>query len=264
MTTVCILTYCHNVNAIAGNALIFKTLRKGFPNAKVHIVDNNSIPIAREKIKKLAKENDCVFTQQEKTTFHSQFIKEAIYMIDDPIVILDPDICFWENCENWKFEALIAGRYIPEHNCNISAANTLPRLHTSFLSIPEPKKLKEKIVSIYESLPYKNAWDPFQHREFNIKGTWYRHDTLGNLYSTIKDEAYSFSEKELNCYDHVFYGAIPNLTIPWLEKSYKEKVEKWHSYIQENNIEKLKGIWKEQQLFFENSKIKLKNERMVR
>ncbi len=63
MINVFILTYCRNTELFYGTELIFKTLRVGFPNAKVTVVDNASIPEVRTEIELLAKENDCLFEQ---------------------------------------------------------------------------------------------------------------------------------------------------------------------------------------------------------
>jgi hypothetical protein len=42
-----IITYCPDASALCGNLLIFRSLRVGFPTARILVADNRSSPWAR-------------------------------------------------------------------------------------------------------------------------------------------------------------------------------------------------------------------------
>ena len=48
-----ILTFCRNLDLFYGTKLIFETLRVGFPNAKITVVDNASLQKVRGEIESL-------------------------------------------------------------------------------------------------------------------------------------------------------------------------------------------------------------------
>ncbi len=144
MINVFILTYCRNTELFYGTELIFKTLRVGFPNARITVVDNASIPEVRDEIELLAKENDCLFEQiLEPGLKHHKFIQNTIRDIandkslkNGPLVFLDPDICFWDSCEDFSFDGLIAGRLLGSFNEIVAKTLTMTRKHASFMCFP--------------------------------------------------------------------------------------------------------------------------------
>jgi hypothetical protein len=241
-----ILTFCRNIDLVYGSELIFKTLRIGFPTAEINVIDNASVLKARDKIKSLAKENNCNFTSLKESVLHAQFLNHFINESEGTLVFLDPDIILWENIEEWKMECLIAGRFIPEYYDPLSKCINLPRLHTSFLYIPDAAKLKNELTKIEDE---KFEADFFKPYMFFYEDNWYRLDTAANLYSALGDKTFSFTEKELNAYDHIFCGCHVDL-IENLLGDYSVRMKEVHQLAQTDYMQ-LKGIYKEQDLFFQ-------------
>ncbi|MBI5115794.1 hypothetical protein HZA56_04930 [Candidatus Poribacteria bacterium] len=249
MSNVFILTYCRNMDLFYGTELIFKSLRIGFPNAEVVVVDNSSLPEAREKIESLARGNDCRFQQLSgKGTQHHDFIQDTISGLANngaggSVVFLDPDICFWENCEDFEFDGLVAGKLIQPFHDSVTKTRTMPRLHTSFLWIPDVRKLAE---AIRKARVNHFDFHPFLPYSFVFNGKWYRYDTGASLYAAFSDRVSRFTEKHLNRYDHIFCGSH----IDWLLASYDSEIREFmldvHERAKRGDIKSLRGIWRRQ------------------
>jgi len=244
-----ILTFCKGQSSFYGNSLIFKTLRVGFPNAEIFVYDNASPHLFSEKIKVLSEENDCHFARLETEINHHAFIDTIISNNKDneDIVFLDPDLCFWENCENWRFDSLLAGRLIPRFYDEFSGCITHPRVHTSFLWVPKPKELLGEINKLI-----KFEYQPFQPYMYFLENKWFRYDTLSSLYSVFNERIKTFNEKELNSYDHLFCGTHLDLVKDYLNddgqlNDIHDKAKKDYKLI--------KGIWREQEKHFTDRSI---------
>lgn len=257
MVNVFILTFCRNIELFYGTELIFKTLRVGFPNAKITVIDNASIPEARDKIESLAKKNECLFEQIPGPGIqHHDYIQRTIRntandkTVNGPLVFLDPDICLWECCEDFSFDALMAGRLFSRFYDYITKTITMPRPHTSFLWIPDAGKLWDEILKIQVN---RFDFEPFTPFSFNMDGKWYRYDTGASLFTAIPQKISDFTEVHKNCYDHLFAGSH----LDWLYHLYDAECQKMFSRIHENakagNLQALKGIWKVQEEIFKMS-----------
>ena len=186
-----ILTYCKDLSLFYGTELIFKTIRVGFPSARITVTDNASIPEAKDRIELLAKKNDCQFEEIHGTGIeHHDFIQNTIRdyandkSLNASLVFLDPDICLWSNCEEFTFDGLIAGRLMGGFNDSITQTLTMPRLHTSFLWIPDAVTLQDEIRKMRAR---HFDFEPFRPFSFRLKDTWYRYDTGASLYTAIPE-----------------------------------------------------------------------------
>jgi hypothetical protein len=245
-----ILTFCQTEEQLYGTTLIFKSLRTGFSNADVIVIDNASIPNARKVIKQLSAKANCYFFQLESEILHNKFLEEIILNqpLSGTVVILDPDIIFWENCENWKFNKLLAGSYIPAHIDEWTQSLVRPRIHTSFYWIQDIVKLRNIIKPLIEF--YRNEFDPFLPVTFKEGSHWYRFDTGGSLYSVIQKYCHHFTEKEHSAFDHLFGGTHLNLFIDQIKpKNTKKSLIDIHT-MAKIDPSKLQGIWKKQKHFF--------------
>ena len=136
--TVFTLTYCRKRELLYGTELIFKTLRQGFPNARVIVTDNASIAEVRPLIAEQARQTGCEYRQIEAPEIkHSDFIERTIREQaaageTGATVILDPDILLWEGCEDFEFDGLMAGMFLDAFDDPAFQCVTMPRLHTSF------------------------------------------------------------------------------------------------------------------------------------
>ncbi len=252
VATVFILTYCKNLELFYGTELIFKTLRVGFPNANIVVVDNSSIPDARAQVEVLAKGNDCHFEQiPEPGVKHHEFIQNTIFsMAADataagPVVFLDPDICLWDSCEEFEFDGLIAGKLIGGFNDNITHTHTMPRLHTSFMWIPDVRKLRDEIWKL--KVRYFD-FQPFLPYSCAMGGVWYRYNTGASLYAAFSDRVSHFTPEHLDHYDHIFCGSHIDCLYPLYDPATRQRMTEIHRNAKEGNLHALKGIWKRQLL----------------
>jgi hypothetical protein len=252
-----ILTFCHDLEAFYGTSLIFKTLRVGFPNARVCVVDNNSLPEAQDQIANLCRENECEFkTMPEPGIHHHEFIDATLReqgiasSCDGPVVFLDPDMCLWQSCEDFSFDGLIAGKKLSKFHDFITNTVTMPRLHTSFLWVKDARRLLREILRIKAR---RFDFLPFQSFSFKMDDTWYRYDTGASLYAALPGRHSFFSESHFGYYDHLYAGSHLDWIFQFYDDECREMMKRTHNWAKTNNISAIKGIWREQNKIFNKS-----------
>jgi hypothetical protein len=116
-----IMTLCQRAELLYGSTLVFKTLRTGFPNSLIHVADSASTPAARQAIRQAAESCGAKFWQLDGRLELYDFLRRAVELQKTgQAAFVDPDICFWESVEDWQFDGLAAGRYIPRHRCDFT------------------------------------------------------------------------------------------------------------------------------------------------
>lgn len=246
-----ILTWCGYLERIHGSTLVFNSLRVGFPSARVHVVDNASHPLVRPTIEKLALGCGATFREVKNPVSHPAFLDWALSTdVDEPAVFVDPDITFWRSVEAWQIDGLMAGRLIPAFDCPYTGCVTQPRLHTSFLWVPSPRRLLEEIAAIRATYP---EFDPFGQRMFPLDGRWIRFDTASAAYMAMPRRMQAFGPEELDAYDHLFAGSNLNLVGEKLDEQFLRVMSKADEYARTNGSVP-RGIWRQQQEWFESRK----------
>lgn len=244
-----ILTYCKNLQQLYGNTLIFKTLRIGFPTANITVVDNASIAYARGVISKCAKDTGCAYRPLQDEILHHQFLEYIVNSSKGTVVFLDPDICFWGNCEKWDFSNyLLAGRLLPQFQDEYTQCITEARIHTSFLWINSCSALNDAIQNTRRTYFEYEPFKPVVYME-PISREWYRFDTLSLLYTVLKERIYCFNSNELDTYDHLFCGTHFPIVYEKLTGNDKSVFKNIHEYAK-HDYKRLKGIWKFQEEYF--------------
>ncbi len=240
-----IVTWCREPTQLYGSTLTFKTLRTGFPDSVVTVIENASPPGLREPILEAAAAAGCEIRLLDEGLNHWRIIEETVMAEDGPVVFLDPDIALWERIDGWDFGgALMAGRYLPEFDDPYSKTLTLSRLHTSHLWFPDPPALRTRIAEI--TARRFEAGSLFQPHM--APPGWWRWDTAAALFHALGDEAARFSEAQLDAYDHLFCGTHLNLVLPAMGP-WGEAMKGSHVTAQEN-LPAIKGIWRLQEAFF--------------
>jgi len=262
MTTpnVFILTYCRNPALLYGSLLVFRTLRGGFPNARVQVVDNASLPEAREEIARAAKETGCTFQSlAEPGIAHGSFIERKIAEVaqasagDPRAVFLDPDVCLWRNCEVLEFEGLAAGLLVEAYNDEVMQCVTMPRLHTSFLWINHAARLMQKIAALRR---LHIDFQPFLPYSAKLGDMWLRYDTGASLYAAMPEECRAFDPSHLEYYDHIYAGSHFDY---WQGKhvdDLQRMMDDAHAAAKAGDLAALKGLWRRQsELWYRNTRI---------
>lgn len=242
INTVYITTYCRNLDLLYGSTLVFDTIRIGFPDSNIIVIDNASIPVARDQIRLAAESIGAYYYQEENEQKHNHILARIFNASKVPFAIVDPDIIFWDRFDQTG-GGLMEGRLIPTFCDPYSQCLTHSRLHTSLLKVASPDELRaeiKKYASFFE-------FDPIAPIMF-YRGGWERYDTLGSLYSVAED-CRAFTPAELDCYDHLFCGSHIDLVADKLGE-YSEQVLASHQMAKDGNYKNLKGIWRLQEQFF--------------
>lgn len=239
--TVVILTYCDHPASAYGALMVFDTLRVGYPDNRVIVIDNGSHPEVLPKIKASATAAGCTFIEQPRFDFVHHFAWWLLEQDDArSLVLLDPDVVFWKKMDLPASPGLMSGRLIPQFKRN--GVVSLPRLHPSHLYIQDVQALREAVAKI-------PTWgfNPIGQVSAAIDGTLFSWDTCAPLYQAFSSECVTFNNKQLDCYDHLFYGShlhklksLPPDSVPIAA----------HAAAKTGNVEALRGIWRDQDEFF--------------
>ena len=230
-----VLTFCRRLDLFYGTELIFKTLRVGFPSARITIVDNASLPDARAAIAGLARATGCAFRPSADPGLpHHEFIDRTLMEMaaDDAgtLVFLDPDLCLWSPCDDLEFPGLMAGKLIDIYDDEVMRCVTMPRIHTSFLCIPDARELAEEIQRI------KTAhfdFDPFRSFSVKLGDAWIRYDTGAALYAAIPDRVSAFTTDHMDRFDHIFGGSHLDLLQPHMSEPLQDMMGRVHQHARE-------------------------------
>jgi hypothetical protein len=237
-----ILATCVKPELWPYTALVFKTLRVGFPTATVTVYLNGKDP----KLDEL--ESDDVMTKRVDT-IHHEWIEGLVLEQTAPFYIVDTDMIFYGNFEQWAFDRAMAGWRIPQWQDQFSGAVTRPRLHTSLLYI-DPVKVRAKIEEFWTKVPitpFTPRANLFHPLVAPLGGQAYFYDTCSLLYNAIGGEA--FGPQQKNCYFHFNFGTISHLVLPRLkEEGLLQKAR------EEVLAEPALGIarWREQEQWYES------------
>jgi hypothetical protein len=230
--TVVILTYCEHPALAYGALLVFDTLRVGFPTFDIVVVDNGSHPDVVPQIEAAAEKAGALFTPAARHNFMDHYKWWLCEQeLSNAIILLDPDVVFWQSVEDWKFDGAIAGRLIPD--LKMGDITSLSRLHPSHAWIPDVKRLRDLGISVELRHEGNQFWD-----------------TLATICQDHSSKCQSFTEQQLDCYDHLFYGSHLPVIEPRLNDN--DLTLDAHRHAAAGNIQSLKGIWREQDKYFKS------------
>lgn len=242
MMKVIILTFCDDIELSYGTLLVFRTLRVGFPTAEVLVFDNGSSPDALPLIKTAALNAGCEFISMPRTPFVDFYKWALLDQVEyNSIVLLDPDVIFWKNVEQMQPTGLFSGRLIP--SMVSQGVTALPRIHPSFVCVPDVAKLRQAL----------------QHTRSNVvdqlfasmNGKEYFWDTLAMLHHVVAGTP--FTEDQLDCYDHLFFGChFPSIQ-PTLPKN--SAIERGHLAAIAGKFDAIKGLWRDQEKDFASKSV---------
>ena len=245
-----IITFCRKIELFYGTRMIFDSIKIGFPDSIIVVIDNASVNEAKLRLAERCKDLGAEFVSVKNELKHWQIIQEICNRETRPFAILDPDMVFWDRCDVVD-DALLSGRYIPNFYDLAFRCNTFERLHTSFWKVNDPHGLRDTIAKIHNEYP---SWNPIQPQSMQTQRGWVRYDTGSVLYHSIKDKCHVFTENELDLYDHIFCGSH----IDWISNNlgrWKDAFIETHKHVINGDIWKLKGIWRDQNVFFESQAI---------
>jgi len=224
------LESCRTLEALDATVARLKTVRVGFPNARIRVLNRQVEATAASEIERVAETLDCDVT---RFTLSAKPYSQLGEILIDPgnqgtHVIVDSSVVFWSNCEGWEFEALIAGRLVPSFLDERRGCISMARIHPSLWWIPNAGALQARIAHDYRAseLGYLDAVAPYMWRDL-ASGAWYRFATGANLYAALRDSVHTFVPEELDCFDRLV-SVSSNEAVP----------------------SALKGIWRDQDDYY--------------
>lgn len=232
--TVVILTYCEHPALAYGALLVFDTLRVGFPTFDVVVIDNGSHPDVVPQIKFAAEKAGAFFKPMARHNFMDHYKWWLCEQeLSNSIILIDPDVVFWGNVEDWEFDGAVAGRLIPD--LTTGGVTSLARLHPSHIWVPDVQRLRSLGISVELRQEDGKFWD-----------------NLATIYQDHPTECQAFTEQQLDCYDHLFYGSH----FPAIEPRLKDDdlTYKSHRDAAAGEISNLRGIWRDQEKYFQAQK----------
>ena len=125
--------------------------------------------------------------------------------------------------------------------CRLNETILMPRIDTSFLWIPDAKKLHNEIRKVRVN---RFDFHPFLSFSFKLDGTWYRYDTGASLYAVIPDRVSCFRQEHFCRYDHIQSGSHVDLLLPYYDRKVGKMIREIHGHAKEGNLGALKGLWK--------------------
>ena len=165
------------------NPLTLKTIKVGFP----------TLPVTTYDCRGDFKTND-------------KLIEYLVNNKTQGFAVVDSDVVFFENCEDFEPRDLIAGEFIPEFVCPIAKAITHSRLHTAFFVVSNPVKLRHLIGTVYNPmLPKFCPFNPFVPVVTFQDRKPYFYDSCSVLYHAIGGE--NFEPNMLRRFEHLYGGS---------------------------------------------------------
>lgn len=194
--------------------LIADSFRTGFPTATWNVTVNTPLCSPRvtssvfNKFKTVASPG--VLEMSQTALHHADWMRETLVLHagiqgNEPLVFLDADTIFWKSVEDWKFDSLLAGYYVPAIWNDFAKAVSFERLHTSFLWAPRPADLvaaiKEKYPPGFDATRAYSPVDPFGPRVQFVQGVPFFWDSTANLYNMVGGTP--FGAAHLEAFDHL-------------------------------------------------------------
>lgn len=245
-----IVTWCRAPQLLYGSLLTFASLRIGFPDAQVTVIENATPAELRRPILDAAQQVGARVVQLEQERPHWSLIEGVVMHATAPVVFLDPDLIFWRRADLALPEnALMAGRLLPGFMDDYADAHTMARLHSSYLCFPDPSALQERYRQIQMQRPESGSL--FEPRMMPGADGWRRWDTAASLHHALGEASAPFSEAQLDTYDHLFCGSHLPLVADRLDAQGRDLLAKGHAQAI-NDPMALRGSWRAQEAYFQS------------
>lgn len=227
--------------------LCFDTIRVGFPKATIYADINADLcaPGMADKAFFKACHQNIFTTKLSSPVHHAEWIRRVLmnHKADNgPCIILDADTIFWKSCEDWFFDAPLAGYFVPTMWNDFAQCVSFERLHTSFLWVSDINAVFNHLRSVYPPAHEETGaycpFDPFMPRVQFVRGQPFFWDSCAGLYNMIGGAR--FGAKHLECYDHLNSASFYDVMYQRLNN--KKSFELIHKTLVKTPA-LLKGMW---------------------
>lgn len=243
-----ILVTCRNPDLWKFSALVFDTIRVGFPTSTIHIWENNtSWEVHSEVYHRLGSLEDVVTHVNDKThELHDEWIQQLIETEVNPFWIVDTDVVFFDNMETEYYtNSAMAGTFIPKFRDPYTQYLTVQKLHTCVMTI-NPRVIKESLKpkSVFYAPDQTEPPITARRKLFKFGHSMLHHDTMSEIYHSLGGE--EFQESTKNKFGHINCGTyadrIDNYIPGYLARCHKLA----------DNPRLLKGIWRDDEAFYKS------------
>ncbi len=206
--------------------LALDSIKTGFPTSDIHVYDNNKgrQDVVEEITGKCLDGGLKHILITDGPISHADWLHRMLNY-RGKLAVVDGDTVWWSSVEGFKFDAPIAGMFVPRMWNEFSKCESLPRLHTSFLWIEDTMRLKKAMVHSYSATSRYNPCNPFAPVVQFIGGKPLFWDVGANLFHMIGGQ--HFQKEQLECYDHVNCSSVYSLMLSRIDD--KSGFEKLHS-----------------------------------
>ncbi len=94
---------------------------------------------------------------------------------------------------------------------------------------------------------------PFLPLSVKLGDAWIRYDTGASLFAALGERVSGFEGRHLDRYDHIYCGSHIDLHEPSWSDEMRDFMLRVHRDAREGNLERLRGIWREQHRVFWDS-----------
>jgi len=221
-----ILVSCPNPAWIDACTWVFPTLRTGFPTAKIDLEFNAHISSDAKLLNavedklwsfKLYQDKGMSLYFLPEETHHADWIrtKVAWHPADGaPLVILDADTYFHSSVEDWRFDSLLSGYYVPPMWNDFAKCPSVSRIHTSFMWFENVHILRQALKEIYpmahDNTGAYSPCDPFMPAVRFFEGRAVFWDTCANLFQMLHGRypVTFFDDRHKAAYEHLNSAAF--------------------------------------------------------
>ena len=238
--------------------VIFKTVRVGFPMAKIILTQNGTLSTemfgrVRDHCKELGIE---LRANHESThpAWITRLLDSANRSNRAPFWICDTDMIFYDAIPPDPPEPTpLWGCYIPRFSDEFTGLITEPRLHTSLLRL-DPAQIEKGINKLWSTGFYPNQFCPKPSLvppiTFPVSCRLRFRDTMGSMFGAVG--GIPFEAEVLDRYFHFHYGTFPDLVMPRV-KDAQERSERREAIL--TSPELGRGVWRAQRAYFEERSV---------
>lgn len=205
-----ILATCTNPELLEATLLVFKTIRNGFPTAKINVFGNGLSETLRTEVAAAAINVGATWTTLVEYQTHDEWISWLMQIEHEPFWICDTDMVFFDTVEDWpRHEWFLAGRKENEFLEEWTKSVHVERLHSCLLYL-NPTKLWPMMrqwckFASPNGFPTRPQTE-FIKQQFIPRGNrpMLFYDCCAGLYQAFG--GYEFTQDQNDCFEHLHCG----------------------------------------------------------
>ena len=245
------LASCLRPDRFGAVALLFHTVRRGFPSCKINVYGNSLSAEIAHHTQSCCRAVDAEFFNLPNNTAHGRWIEHLVQNERDPFWICDTDLVFFGPVQDWfrgrENDVLYSGRFEPTFWGGWTQTMHMERLHPSLMWF-NPQLLRaaarstptgNQFLSTIELNLYR--WQMVPERKADGSRLFKFYDTCSGLWHAL--DGLPFTEEMSDQYEHLYNGSYLHL-MPGVDGMLK-----MHDDIFKHPAA-AKGLWKSQQKWY--------------